>query len=176
MDIIKLIRLKESQTLEFKRDSSSLDSILKSVIAFANTVGGILLIGVEDDGSIVGISDSSKVQEQLANSIAHRIKPQIIPDINVVEVKNKSVIVIQIEHVPAPYFLENKGEENGVYYRLGNSNRPASKEMIAEMKRAGHHPFFDRIPCDHVTEKDLNTALIKRVFSNRKFKINTEKL
>lgn len=176
MDIIKLIKLKESQTLEFKRDSSSLDSILKSVIAFANTVGGILLIGIEDDGTIVGVTNSSKVQEQLANSIAHRIKPQIIPDISVIDVKNKSVIVIQVEHVPAPYFLENKGEESGVYYRLGNSNRLASKEMVAEMKRASHHPFFDKTPCDHVTEKDLNKALIKQVFSNKKFKIDTEKL
>lgn len=176
MDIIKLIKLKESQTLEFKRDTSSLDSILKSVIAFANTVGGILLIGVEDDGIIVGVTDSSKIQEQLANSIAHRIKPQILPDINVVEIKNKSVIVIQVEHVPAPYYLENKGEGNGVYYRLGNTNRLASKEIIAEMKRASHHPFFDRTPCDHATEKDLDERLIKRIFANRKFNINTEKL
>lgn len=176
MDIIKLIKLKESQTLEFKRDTSSLDSILKSVIAFANTVGGILLIGIEDNGAIVGVNDSSAVQEQLANSIAHRIKPSILPDISVVDVKNKSVIVIQVEHIPAPYYLENKGEGNGVYYRLGNSNRLASKEMIAEMKRVSHHPFFDRTPCDHTTEKDLNKALIKQIFSNRKSKINTEKL
>ena len=42
MDIVKLIKLKESQTLEFKRDTSSLDSILKSAIAFANTVGGMI--------------------------------------------------------------------------------------------------------------------------------------
>lgn len=176
MDVIKLIKLNESQTLEFKRDTSSLDSILKTVIAFANTVGGILLIGIEDDGTIVGISESSKIQEQLANSIAHRIKPQILPDINVIEAKNKSIIAIQVEHVPAPYYLENKGEENGVYYRLGNTNRVASKEMIAEMKRASHHPFFDRTPCDHVTEEDLDTQLIKRVFSHRKFTLNTEKL
>lgn len=176
MDILKLIKLKESQTLEFKRDTSSLDSILKSVISFANTVGGILLIGIEDNGIIVGVTDPSKIQEQLANSIAHRIKPQILPDINVVEIKNKFVIVIQVEHIPAPYYLENKGEENGVYYRLGNTNRLASKEMIAEMKRASHHPFFDRTPCDHVTEKDLDEDLIKRIFDDKKFNINTEKL
>ncbi len=176
MDIIKLTKLKESQTLEFKRDTSSLDSILKAVIAFANTVGGILLIGVEDDGTIVGVSQPSKVQEQLANSIAHRIKPQILPDIKMIEVRNKSVIVIQVEHIPAPYYFENKGEENGVYYRLGNSNRLANKEMIAEMKRANHHPFFDRAPCDHVTEKELDKQLIKRIFSHRKFTITTEKL
>ena len=78
MDIVKLIKLKESQTLEFKRDTSSLDPILKSVIAFANTVGGLLLIGVEDDGTIIGITNPSKIQEQLANSIAHRIQPKIL--------------------------------------------------------------------------------------------------
>ena len=74
MDIKKLTKLPESQTLEFKRDASSLDSILKSIIAFANSAGGITLIGIEDDGSITGLSDAAKTQEQIANSIAHRVK------------------------------------------------------------------------------------------------------
>jgi ATP-dependent DNA helicase RecG len=176
MDIIKLIKIKESQTLEFKRDTSALESILKAVIAFANTAGGVILIGVEDDGTITGLSDTQKSQEQLANAIAHRIKPQIIPDISVVEVKKKSVLVLQIEHIPAPYYLENKGLEKGTYIRLGNSNRLAGKEMIAEMKRASHHPFFDASPCDHTVEKDLDKNLIKKTFSEHNFTINTEKL
>jgi ATP-dependent DNA helicase RecG len=71
MDIIKLANLPESKTLEFKRDASSLDSILKAVIAFANTAGGIILIGVDDDGKIVGLDNPGKTQEQIVNSINH---------------------------------------------------------------------------------------------------------
>lgn len=176
MDIIKLAKLPESKTLEFKRDTSSLDSILKSIIAFANTAGGIILIGVEDDGTIVGLADPHHIQEQVANAIAHRIKPQILPDFHVIEAEGKSTLVIQVDHLPAPYYLENKGENDGVYIRLGNTNRIAGKEMITEIKRAHHYPFFDKSPCDNATEIDLDKQLIQTVFSKQDFIIDTAKL
>jgi ATP-dependent DNA helicase RecG len=176
MDIKKMIKLPESQTLEFKRDASSLESILKSIIAFANSAGGITLIGIEDDGSITGLSDAGKTQEQIANSIAHRIRPQLLPNFSIETIKNKSILAIQVDHLPAPYYLADKGEEKSVYIRLGNSNRLASHEMIAEMKRANHHPFFDKTPCDHVTETDLDSTLIQIAFAKYPFDIDTIKL
>lgn len=175
MDVKKLTSLPESQTLEFKRNTSSLDSILRSVVSFANTNGGIILIGVEDDGSIIGIENSGKIQEQIACSIANRVKPQLIVDINTVEVDSKVVLVIQIEHMPGPYYLSDKGMDKGVYIRLGNSNRIAGTEAIDEMKRASHNPFFDKMPCDNVTEDDLDKKLIQKVFA-KNFEIDTAKL
>ena len=114
-DIKKLIQLPESQTLEFKRDTSSLDSILKAVISFANSAGGIILIGVDDDGTIPGLPNPTKIQEQIANSIAHRIKPQLLPNFSIATLKKKSILVIQIDYLPAPYYLADKGEEKSVY-------------------------------------------------------------
>lgn len=176
MDIIKLAQLPEGQTLEFKRDTSSLDPILKAVIAFANTAGGVILIGVDDDGTIKGLAEPAKAQEQVANAIAHRIKPQILPEFSIVNAQQKSVLVIQVEHLPAPFYLANKSEDQGVFIRLGNSSRLASKEMIAEMKRANHHPYFDKMPCDNTGEKDLDASLIQKILANSKISINTEKL
>lgn len=176
MDIQKLAQLPESNTLEFKQDSSSLDSILKTIIAFANTAGGILLVGVMDDHTICGIETPGKVQEQIASSITHRIKPQILPEFHIINVEHKSILAIQVEHLPAPYYLIDKGEEKGVYIRLGNSNRLASNEIVAEMKRAKYYPFFDKIPCDNVTEDDLDKNLINQIFSNNQISIDTAKL
>jgi len=176
MDIIKLTQLPEGQTLEFKRDTSSLDAILKAVIGFANSAGGIILIGVEDNGSIVGLTEPAKVQEQVANAIAHRIKPQLLPEFSIVEAQYKSILVIQVEHIPAPFYLTNKGDEQGVFIRLGNSTRLASKETIAEMKRASHHPYFDKSPCDNTSEKDLDMQLIQKTLANSKILISPEKL
>lgn len=176
MDVLKLIKLSESKTLEFKRDTSSLDSILRSIVAFANTSGGIILIGINDDRSICGINEPNKVQEQVANSIAHRIKPQIFPDLHITDVQGKEVLSIQVDHLPAPYYLSDKGEEKGVYIRLGNSNRLAGNEFIAEMKRAKLYPFYDKTPCDNVSEDGLDIKLIKKTFSNHNVSINTAKL
>ena len=55
-----------------------------------------------------------------------------------------SLSKLQIDYVPALFYLINKGEEYGTFIRLGNSSRLASKEMIAEMKRASHYPYFDK--------------------------------
>ena len=62
--LIELISQGESSTLEFKRKISSFHKIAKEISAFANTIGGYLLIGVDDDGSIVGVeSEKSTVDE-----------------------------------------------------------------------------------------------------------------
>lgn len=176
MDIVKLAHLPESKTLEFKRDASSLDSILKAVIAFSNTAGGIILIGVEDGGKIVGLDNPSKDQEKIVNSIANRIKPLLSPDFSIITVEGKQILVIQVDYTPAPYYLADKGETDGVYIRLGNTNRTVSAEAVSEMKRAAHHPFFDKIPCDNTSESDLDMDLIHSIFSKHPTQIDTSKL
>ena len=134
VDFSKLMQLGEGKTLEYKRNTTSLFSVLKSVIAFANTAGGIILIGVDDDSTIVGIDEPGKIQEQLANSIANRIKPQLLPDFSVVNIHGKSIIVLQIEHIHGPFYLSDKEEAKSVYIRVGNSNHLASPEVIQELK------------------------------------------
>ncbi len=176
MDIEKLAHLPESKTLEFKRDTSSLDSILKAVVAFANTAGGIILIGVEDDGSIIGLDNPSKDQEKIVNSIANRIKPLLSPDFTIITAKGRKVLVIQVDYIPAPYYLVDKGEAGGVYVRLGNTNRAVSGEVVSEIKRAAHHPFFDKTPCDHTSESDLDMELIQKTFAKPHIQIDTAKL
>ena len=176
MDIEKLAHLPESKTLEFKRDTSSLDSILKAVVAFANTAGGIILIGVEDDGTIIGLDNPSKDQEKIVNSIANRIKPLLSPDFTIITAKGRQVLVIQVDYIPAPYYLADKGEAGGVYVRLGNTNRAVSGEVVSEIKRAAHHPFFDKTPCDHTSESDLDMELIQKTFAKSHIQIDTAKL
>jgi ATP-dependent DNA helicase RecG len=176
MDITKLANLPESNTLEFKRDASALESILRAVVAFANTAGGIILVGVDDDGVIVGLQNPSKDQEKIVNSLANRVKPFLSPDFSIVKVADKQVLVIQVDFIPAPYYLMDKGETDGVYVRLGNTNRTVSNEAVLEMKRAAHHPFFDKAPCDNSSETDLDMFLIHKTFAKSHTEIDTAKL
>ena len=57
MTLPELLSQPEGKTLEFKRDLSSLKPVLKTLVAFANTAGGTLLIGRADDGALVGVGD-----------------------------------------------------------------------------------------------------------------------
>lgn len=176
MDIIELCKLGEGKTLEYKGNDDNLLSIIKAIISFSNTAGGIILIGVEDDGTIVGLDDPGEVQEKLANSISDNIKPQVLPDISVFSVEGKSVVLVQVDYAKGPFFLNDKGPEKGTYIRLGSSNRLASLEVVEELKRTAQYASFDAIPCDDVKESQLDQRKMLAVFSKNGEKLNTEHL
>lgn len=85
----------EDKTIEFKENTEFLDSIIRTVIAFANTAGGVILIGVADAArQVVGLSDLRKEELRISNAIANSIMPLIRPDIDVVAYRNKEIILI----------------------------------------------------------------------------------
>lgn len=85
----------EGKTIEFKENTEFLDSIIRTVIAFANTAGGVILIGVADAArQVVGLSDVRKEELRISNAIANSIMPLIRPDIDVVAYRNKEIILI----------------------------------------------------------------------------------
>ena len=129
MKIEDILSREEGKTLEFKRDLSSVGPLLKTVIAFANTSGGTILVGVEDQTKVVkGISDPLDEEEKLANLIADNIYPRLAPNIEIVNWKNKQLLRVEVYPSPVlPHYLKKKGEESGVYIRLGSTNRQADK-------------------------------------------------
>lgn len=75
MNLAELLTHPEEKTLEFKRDLSSPDGLLRSLTAFANTAGGILLVGVEDGTRQVrGVKDALLEEERLTNLLASQVE------------------------------------------------------------------------------------------------------
>lgn len=126
MKIEDLLTHPEGKTLEFKQDLSSPKNILRTVAAFANTAGGMLIIGRADDGSMVGVADVLSAEERLANLIADNIAPAMMPEIEVVTVAEKTLLMIRVAHWPGPFYLKEKGPEEGVYVRLGSTSETGS--------------------------------------------------
>ena len=86
MDLGDLLSRPEGKSIEFKRDLLSLRPILKTLVAFANTAGGTLVIGRDNDGRLRGIREVQDQEERLANAVAEGISPALLPDIEAVEV------------------------------------------------------------------------------------------
>jgi ATP-dependent DNA helicase RecG len=78
-DITTILSLPEGKTIEFKRDLSSLKPIMKTLVAFANTAGGTLIIGRNDDGTIHGVEDVLGSEEKLSNAIAETFPLHYFP-------------------------------------------------------------------------------------------------
>ena len=157
MRLVELLRRNEGKTLEYKRDLSSPEGILKSLVAFANTAGGTVVIGVEDGSKNVrGVPDSLAAEEKLANLVSDSIRPRLIPEIEVVPWRNLNVLTVQVyPSNTRPHYLQRLGSDDGVFIRVGSTNRKAEALQIEELKRWNGTNSFDEqaIP-------DLNSEAI----------------
>ncbi len=127
----------EGTNTEFKREY--VEDIRLTVMAFANTDGGTVTIGIDDDGSICGVTDPDGTMLRVTNTIRDSIRPDVtlFVQIGTEEIDGKTVVVISVRRGTArPYYLGSKGiRPEGVYIRQGASSVPASETAILRMIR-----------------------------------------
>jgi predicted HTH transcriptional regulator len=145
VNLVELLKRNEGKTLEFKRDLSSPDGILRCLVAFANTAGGIVVIGVEDGSKNVrGVPGAPASEEKLANLVSDSIRPRLIPDIEVAPWRKRNVLAVQVyPSNTRPHYLKRLGPEDGVFIRAGSTNRKAEAPQIEELKRLNWRSAFD---------------------------------
>lgn len=170
MNIEYILSLPESKTLEFKENSLATKNIVKTIIAFSNTAGGILIIGVRDqDKSVAGINDPFHEVEKIANLINDCITPKIAANIEVVSCRNKDLLSVQIYPGPnKPYQLKNSETNMGIYYRVGSTNREADQAMIDELKRSVANKYFDEKPMLDLNPEAIDFRVASGFFENRR--------
>ena len=134
----------EDKKTEFKR--RYVDDIKKSVVAFANTDGGNIYIGVDDGGNFVGVDDIDETMLQLTNAIRDAIKPDITMFCTV-SIENNNTIRLSVSRGTArPYYLGSKGiRPEGVYVRQGASSVPASESAILSMIRETYGDSYEEV-------------------------------
>ena len=133
--------MKEDINVEFKeldRNKGTLpDSVPKEIVAFSNTEGGTLFIGIRDDGTVVGVDNSDDVMTRVSNVAHDTILPDIMPFIQIrsVELEGKQVIKITVSvGTERPYYLAKEGlRPKGVYVRRGTACIPLNEAGIREM-------------------------------------------
>lgn len=125
----------ESKTVEYKREYT--DDIKYAVVAFANTDGGKIYIGVDDDGNACGVTEPDTVMLRVTNMIRDVIRPDVtmFTDCGLSEVDSHPVVIITVLRGTArPYYLAGKGvRPEGVYVRQGSFSVPASETAILNM-------------------------------------------
>lgn len=161
----------ESNTLELKREWPRNNQIIKTIIGFCNTYGGKLVIGVNDDRSIVGISDSEieEAMEVIDQSIFDACSPHIIPRLYIQHFGERAVLVVEVaEGMNKPYYQRSDGLEKGTYIRLGRHTMRATADMIQELKWQSSGIDFEVLPVYQATMQDLDEDAINEFLANRK--------
>lgn len=124
---------------------------MKTIVAFSNSAGGKLVVGVRDDGEIVGVNNARAAADSIANSIDDLCEPQVTPRIRVEKLEYKDVVVIEVQPGTAtPYHLKGKDLDRSTYIRLGATTRPAGEAALRELALRGASQSFDEQPCLNV--------------------------
>ena len=161
---------KESIHLELKKEY--VKDILKTVIAFANTSGGKIYIGIDDDGKVLGVQRLDTDILKLSNSIRDSIKPDItlFTSILVEKIDSNDVIVVDVQKgASSPYYLTDKGiRPSGVYVRQGASSVPATDVAILKMIRDTDGDNFEEL---RSLNQNLDFDFLKKEFEDANIKL-----
>jgi predicted HTH transcriptional regulator len=160
MNIRKLILQGEGTTLDFKKTITNVGKIAKSLVAFANNKGGQLLIGVADDGSIMGVKSEDEEKYMILKSAHRYCKPAIEPQFEEVYVEDKLVLVVKInESETKPHYALDDNNQWWVYYRVKDKSILASPVIVEILKKQNKESGLFITYTDH--EKKLFEYLKK---------------
>jgi predicted HTH transcriptional regulator len=123
----------EGQLLEFKKKATFPEKIVREMVAFANSNGGTLLVGVDDNGTISGLKFADEDQFVIDRAIAQHIKPAIRYKSQIIPISGKrSVLSYQVfESRRKPnYYLENPPQRGNAYVRIKDKSVKASPELV----------------------------------------------
>ncbi len=169
-NLIEIIHQGENSAIEFKSADVKTDSLAKEIIAFANMNGGIILIGIEDDRTISGVSKEKNWEEWTMNIARNNIKPPLNIGFEYIELKEKIIASITVEKGKnKPY----QTIDSKYYIRIGSTNRIAS---IAELMRLFQESgvfHYDLCKVENTSIKSLNYYKIAEYFKH--FEIDFEK-
>lgn len=160
-ELLEIVANGENSGVEFKRDDLRPEQLAKEVVAMANLRGGMLLLGVEDNGAISGIQRPNLEEWVMDGVFAAKVHPMIVPFYEEVQIEpGKRVAVISFpEGVSKPYVLRDKGRED-VYIRVGSTSRLATGEQQARLFASGGILHTETLP---VAGTSLNTLDLERL-------------
>lgn len=159
-EIREIINNGENSYIEFKEESIRAKDLAEEIVAFANSEGGMILIGIDDDGNIMGVSDTL-LEEKIMNVCRNNCIPNIIPVFQSVEIDGKTIAIVTISKgLNKPYYTT----DHKYYLRVGTTKRLASREELLRMFEVNGALHFDISPVEDTSIKDLNLDVIREYY------------
>ena len=162
MNLPDLIKTGESNTVELKEKFD--EQTIESAVAFANTKGGIIFIGVSDKNNIKGIKVGKETLNQWANQISQSTDPRIIPELEKIKVDEKTVIAVKIKENP----IKPISKKGRCLKRVDSSNRAMSAQEVAQMHLHSTGMSWDKYPAKDAKLSDIDIEKVKRYIHKAK--------
>ena len=161
-ELLEIIRNGENSGVEFKRDAVQPADLAKEIVAFLNFQGGIILLGIDDDGTIRGTTRQN-LEEWVMNICRDKVKPEVIPYYEKVEVEGKSIAICTFSQgLYVHHMWHNK--HRYYYMRVGSTSREASPEELQRLFQQRGQIRFDLKSVPGATFDDLDMLRLKNYF------------
>jgi len=165
-ELLEILASGENSGVEFKRDDLSTRDLAKELVAFSNLAGGIVLLGVEDDGSVTGLTRDN-LEEWVMNVCRDKIRPEIVPFFEVVrDVRDGDDIAIV--RVTPGYDVHALWHHSTKRYlmRVGTQSREASQEELARLFQRRGSVRAELRPVSGAKHVDLDLRRLRNYFSD----------
>src|SRR5690242_3234900 len=154
-ELLRLIRGGEDTYLELKVKLSNTEKIAQEIVALANTGGGVIVFGVNDQLRVEGVDDPERVQEDLVRICREEIQPPLVPFIDRVALDNgRRIVALDIESKRRPY----RTRDGRFYLRIGAEKREASREEISSLLEESRPIRYEDVPALGATMDDIDEA------------------
>ncbi len=165
-ELLEIVSRGEDSKHQFKVNITNEQSWVEELVAFSNSGGGTLLIGVSDVGSFAGLTgeDMRRLNKSLSNAASQGVRPSVNPQTENVSSPDGLVMVVNVpQGVGKPYMDKN----GAIWVKSGSDKRKAtSREEIQRMYQSAGLIHGDEIPADNLTVADLDTGYFKKFFED----------
>ncbi|WP_429500621.1 RNA-binding domain-containing protein (plasmid) [Robbsia andropogonis] len=166
-ELIDLLSLGEDSRQQFKVDMTNADALAAEIVAFCNTAGGRIFIGVNDDGSVRGLSgaDVARLNQLIANAASQVVRPAVNPLTENVPHPNGTVMVVSIpEGVNKPYMDKN----GAIWVKNGSDKRRAtSREELQRLFQQAGLVHADETPVAGLGAGDVEMPYFEEFFKQQ---------
>lgn len=162
-ELTEIIEKGEDSFTEFKEEKVHPDDLAAEIVAFANTEGGRILLGVSDKKEIKGISKPDREMERVENISHNNCDPSLAVSIEKVKVNKKIILCIYMSKGPERPYRTNRG----VYYiRTSSGKRQASREELLRLYQATRSIYYDELPVPATSVDELDILYFRRFFES----------
>lgn len=166
LELLELVQKGESSLVQFKETISNINQLAQEFSALANTEGGVVLIGVSDNGEIKGLSAEQihKINQWISNAASQNVKPPISPLTEIITVGELNVLVVKI---PSGYSKPYYTNEGVAYVKMGADKRIAPPEEILRLFQSSGKIYADEGAVAGSTINDIDEGALKVLIVNK---------
>jgi ATP-dependent DNA helicase RecG len=154
-ELVRLIRGGEDTFLELKVKLSNPERIAQEIVALANTGGGVIVFGVNDQMRVEGVAEPEEVQSELVRLCREEVEPPLVPLIDRIAFDNgRRVVALEVVGKKPPY----RTRDGRFYLRIGSEKREATREELSSLLDETRPFAYENVPVPGATLADIDEA------------------